>query len=44
LLLAVSENKLQIAKFLLMKNANIHAVDNQKRYYKFLNLSVGIPW
>eukprot|EP00073_Rattus_norvegicus_P043661 XP_017445702.1 PREDICTED: ankyrin repeat domain-containing protein 26-like isoform X6 [Rattus norvegicus] len=30
-LLAVSENKLKIAKFLLMKNASIHAADNQKR-------------
>ena len=30
-LLAVSENKLKMAKFLSMKNANVHATDNQKR-------------
>lgn len=38
-LLAVSENKLKMAKFLSMKNANVHATDNQKRYYNPLNLS-----
>ncbi|KAK7833305.1 hypothetical protein U0070_017304 [Myodes glareolus] len=31
-LLAVSENKLKMAKFLSMKNANVHATDNRKSY------------